>query len=247
MPDELKTAERLMETAPDSSLHILQSMSPDKYKSASNRALYGLLFIRALNKNLLPLKPDSLLDFSIRYYLAHGDDEHLASCYLYKGREYKLALKYEKAMEFFLKGLDIAQTKNYTLLLARINIDLGDIYLQQKDYNLSRQKYKLAYMYFISVKMQDLAFYSLLNIGRTYHHARDYKNAQSYYRKINRYTKDSLQKASLLQEMAINFYDDHKFDSAKVYFLQVIRSLYWKQPRSPVLLFCRPSFRFKKT
>jgi len=226
MPDELKTAERLMETEPDSALHILQRMSPDNYKSAPDRALYGLLLIRALDKNMLPLQPDSLLDFSTKYYLTHGDDEHLATCYLYKGRKYKYASKYEKAMEFYLKGLDMAQTKNYTLLLARINLDLGDIYLQQRDYNLSRQKFNLAYTHFVSIKMQELAFYSLLSVGRTYHNAKDYKKAQNFYRKVNSYAKDSLQKASLLQERAINYYDDHKLDSAKVYFQQVIRYPY---------------------
>ena len=226
MPNEMKTAERLMETAPDSSLYILQHMSPDKYKSGSNRAFYGLLLIRALDKNLMPLKPDSLLDYSIKYYMAQGDELHLAACYFYKGRSYKNAVQYDKAMDFYLKALDHTQNKEDNPLLARIYLNIGDIYLIQRDYNLSRQKYKLAYENFTKAKFQNLAFYSLLNIGRSYHASKDYEKAQSYYQKIYTYTRDSLQKASLLQEIAINFYDNHKFDSAQVYFRQVIKYPY---------------------
>ncbi len=226
MPNELKTAEQLMETAPDSALHILQHLSPYKHDSGSKRALYGLLMIQALDKNLMPLKPDSLLDFSIGYYLANGDHEHLAACYLFKGRSYKNAFQYDKAMEFLLKAMDMVQVKNDNLLLARIYFSMGDIHLQQRDYKLSRQKYTLAHEFYTKAKNQKMAFYPLLDIGTSYHAAKDYKKAQDYYRKIYSRPMDSLQKGFLLQEMAINFYDYQKFDSANVYFRQVIHYPY---------------------
>ncbi len=50
VPNELKTAEQLIETAPDSALHILQHLSPSKYKSDKNRALYVLLMIETQGK-----------------------------------------------------------------------------------------------------------------------------------------------------------------------------------------------------
>jgi len=188
--------------------------------------LYGLLLIQALDKNILPLKPDSLLDFSINYYTTHTDEIRLASCYLYKGRTFKYAFQYEKAMEYYLKGLDLAQLKNNKLLLARINLDMGDIYIFQRDYKLSRAKFKLAYEYFTEIKYQPQAFSSLLFIGRTYHAAKEYGNAQKSYRKVFSHTVDSLQRGALLQEIAINYYDAKKIDSALVYFKQVIRYPY---------------------
>lgn len=232
MPDELKTAERLMETAPDSALHILQHMSPDKYKSAPDRALHGLLLIRALDKNMLPLQPDSLLDFAISYYENNADKDRLATCYLYKGRTYKYALQHEKAISYYLKALDILQDKNNPMLLARINFDMGDIYNLQKDYELARQKYKKSYTYFSEIKFQPQAFFSLLNIGRTYHAAHNFKIAQNYYRKIYCYAKDSLQKGALMQEIGLNFYDSHKPDSALHYYRQIINYPYIGYNRS---------------
>lgn len=226
VPDELKTADRLIETAPDTALFLLQHISPNNYKNPSYHAFYGLLLVRAMDKMLLPLQSDSLLNYSLNYYKEHHDDNQLATCYLYKGRRCKYELQYDKAMGYYLIGLDIAQRTNDNLLLGRFNLDMGDIYLLQRDYSLSRQKYKRSFESFTKIKFQSQAFYSLLNIGRTYHAARDYNNAQLFYKKVISYSADSLEKASLLQEIAINFYDHKQFDSAMIYFRQVIQYPY---------------------
>ena len=147
-PTELKTAEQLIETAPDSALHILQHLTPTQYKSDKNRALYGLLIIETLGKKKLPMKPDSLLDFSIDFYSNHPDGNRLASCYLYKGRTFKYSSQYEKAMQYYLKALDEVKDEKDNILLGRVNLDLGDIYNIQGDYNVARKKYQLAYDYF---------------------------------------------------------------------------------------------------
>ena len=222
VPEGLLTADRLMETMPDSSLHILRAMPPAVYHSGSNRALYSLLLVRALDKNLQPLKPDSLLDFSINYYTAHHDDENLATCYLYKGRMYKYTFQYEKAMNYYLKALDAAEIKKDYVLLGRINLDMGDIYSNQSDFALARSKYNTAYISFLKIKFQPQAFYSQLNIGRTYYAAKDYNGALHYFRSIASLAKDSLQKGALLQEQANNYYKYGKLDTALVYFRKVI-------------------------
>ena len=81
-------------------------------------------------------------------------------------------------------------------------------------------------MYFSEIKFQPQAFFSLLNIGRTYHAAHNFKIAQNYYRKIYHYAKDSLQKGALLQEIGLNFYDFHNPDSALYYYRQIINYPY---------------------
>ncbi|MFA6582246.1 MAG: tetratricopeptide repeat protein, partial [Paludibacter sp.] len=75
----MKIAEQVMETAPDSALHLLQRMHIDHSMSSSDRALYGLLYFQALDKNNLPLKPDSLINFSLNYYQKKNDKQRLAS------------------------------------------------------------------------------------------------------------------------------------------------------------------------
>jgi len=226
VPEGMKRAGRLMETMPDSSLYIMRHLPPAAWHSGSNRALYGLLMVRALDNNMLPLKPDSLLDFSISYYNAHGDNDRLATSYLYKGRMYKYALQYEKAMNYYLKALDAAEVTKDGALLGRINLDMGDIYLSQKDFAVARSNYRIAYYSFQEVKFQPQAFYALLNIGRTYYAAKDYGDAKRYFRCIAFLAKDSLQQGALLQAQALNYYKYGKQDTALAYFKKVIRYPY---------------------
>ena len=222
MPDRLKTAEQLIETNPDSALHILQKSTSTALSSDAHRALYGLLLFKTLNKKLLPLKPDSVINFSLNYYEEHHYNDRLADCYLYKGRTYMYAFQFEKAMDYYLKAMDIAQANKDYLLLGRINSDIANIYTSQRDYSLARKKFKLAYEYFTRLKLQDKAFNLLLDIGRTYHNAKEYRKAQRHYNTLYSQAVDSMQQGALMQEIAINYYSSLKYDSALFYFRKII-------------------------
>ena len=213
-PRELSVAEQLIETAPDSALHILQGLNPTKYRFDNNRALYGLLMIRALDKKMLPLKPDSLLDFSIDYYMNHPDNDLLASCYFYKGRMCKYAFQYESAIIFYLKALDIVNYNNSKLLNAKINFDLGDIFLAQRDFSKAREKYRVAYNYFSSENQKIFAFYCLNNIGKTYTQQKLYNKAYPYYYSVYKVAKDSLVKGLAIQNIGLYYYYIKQYDSA---------------------------------
>ncbi|MDD4968087.1 MAG: hypothetical protein PHT07_01515 [Paludibacter sp.] len=226
MPNELDTAERLMETAPDSALHILQHLTPDKYKSDSKRALYGLLMIKALDKKILPLKPDSLLDFSINYYQNHTGHDRLATCYFYKGRSYKNNFQYEKAIGCYLKALDVLENKDNNLLLGRVNSDLGDIYVLQKDYLQARQKFIVSYKNFKLAKQSIYACYSVIDIGKTYYFMKEYPKAQQYFHKVYSTAKDSLTLGAAIDEVGLCYYKSKQNDSALVYFQKVIHYPY---------------------
>jgi tetratricopeptide (TPR) repeat protein len=217
-PNELKMAEQLIETAPDSALNILKHVSPNVYKSDANRALYGLLMIQALDKKLLPLKPDSLLDFSIAYYQEHPDNDRLAKCYLYKGRSYKYVLQYEAAMNFYLKAIDALNPNENFLLQARIHSDMGDICVYQRDYELARQKYKSSYRLFKKARRYDSAAYSLIDIGKTYYFTNDYKNAQKYFHTLLVSSRDSFIVGVVLHEIGYCYNKSGQVDSALVYY-----------------------------
>lgn len=232
MPDELKTAERLMESAPDSALSILQHLSPDKYKSNETHALYGVLLMQALDKKHLPLQPDSLLDFSIQYYISHPYDDRLATCYYFKGRSYKNRCLYDKATNFYLKALDELEGSDNNLLLGKIHFDLGSIYSLQTDYASARKKFQLANSYFKKSNSQMQSFYALLFIGRTYHVSGEYPKAESYYRKLIPLAKDSMQMGTLLQEIGSNFYESKQLDSALSYYRKIVNYPYLEYNRA---------------
>ncbi|MDR3651856.1 MAG: tetratricopeptide repeat protein [Paludibacter sp.] len=207
-----------METAPDSALHILQHMHADNLTLTSgDRALYGLLMIQALDKNNKPLKPDSLINYSLDYYQGTNDKPRLAICYFYKARMYKNAQRYDDATVLYLKALDNSQDKKDYNLLGKIYADMGDICSFQKDYNEALKKYQLSVDCFKSARKTIDASYSLLDIGRTYRLAKNYKAALQYYRKALAQPLDSIFSGVAMQEIGINYYWAKQYDSAKYY------------------------------
>ena len=217
VPNELKTVESIMETHPDSALHILQHLTPDKYKSESNRALYGLLLFHALDKNDMKMQPDSLIDFSISYYLHQNDNSHLAACYFFKARTFKITQRYDEASALYIKSLDCLQDNIDYALMGKIYADMGDISAFQLDYHESMKKNKLSLDFFNRAGKTIEASYVLLSIGRTYHFLKKYKVAHKYYLKALTKTTDSIFCGVALQEIGINYYWAKQYDSAQYY------------------------------
>ena len=106
MPNEMKTAQKIMDTNPDSALHILQRMHPNQSFLDADRALYGILLFQALDKSNKTLQPDSAINFSVSYYQNTNDKQHLAIAYYYKARLYKRAQQFDQATILYLKTLD---------------------------------------------------------------------------------------------------------------------------------------------
>ena len=219
MPNEIKTAERIMETDPDSALHILQHMHTNSVMMTSgDRALYGLLLFQALDKNNKRLQPDSVINFSVNYYHDINDKPHLATSYFYKGRAYKQAQRFEDATLLYLKALDLNQNNKDYVLLAKIYSDMGDICTIQKDYNESLKKFQQAIESFNMAGDTIESSYKVIDIGRIYHFLKEYKKAQIYYKRALSQTSDSMLQGAAYQEIGINYYWAKQYDSAQ-YFL----------------------------
>lgn len=225
-PNEIKLAERIMEISPDSALHILKRIQPDKYLSNSDRALYGLLLFQALDKNSKPLQPDSVINYSLSYYQDSNDLPRLAICYFYKARIYKDAQRYDDATVLYLKALDCSQDKKDYTLMGKIYADMGDICSVQLDYKESLKKYQLSVDCFKRAGKPIDASYRILEIGRTYRFMKVFKAAHRYYLKALTQTKDSVFCGVALQEIGINYYWAKQYDSAQYYLRKSLRFPY---------------------
>ncbi|MFZ4455474.1 MAG: hypothetical protein ACOYOT_04565 [Bacteroidales bacterium] len=232
-PDaRLVRAEQQIESSPDSAMQVLQQFASEKSPSESDQALYGMLLMRTLDKNLQPLQPDSLLNQTIQYYEIHPDGDHLATCYFLKGRSYKYALRYDKAMYYYMQALDdLGYFQNYSLL-GRINYDLGEIYTLQKDFAAASSKFSAAYHFFSKGKLSSLAFQALLYISRTYNGINEYQKAKLFCKSIAPKACDSILKGTLLQEIGINCYKLQQLDSALIYFQLAIQYPYLRNNRA---------------
>ena len=222
MPEELKTAEKLLEDNPDSSLLILRKIPPAKHLDGEAKAMYNLLYIRALDKKYLPLKPDTLLDYSISWYEKHPDDNKLATAWLYKGRMYYYNQMYEKAVTCCLKSRDVLKDTCDYLLMGRICADMARISSMQKDYTYQREKLKQAIYYYQKGNNKLLYFYTMIEVGRSYSLCKDYKSAISYFRKLDKLATDSMKKGDLLDQYGRAYYESNRVDSALYYFRQTV-------------------------
>ena len=217
-PSELKIAEQVMEVHPDSALHILQKIPSEKYSSDTNRALYGILLFQALDKNDMTLQPDSLIDFSIVYYLKQNDKPHLAMAYFYNARELNYKTEYEKASIEYYKSIDNCNPNSDYLLLGKIYSDLASINFVQKENSEARRKYRIAASFFTKAgKMRNISN-EYLNIGYTYVVEKKYKIARVYYRRVYSLNPDSLTIGAVLNEIGTSYYHNKQFDSALYYY-----------------------------
>jgi len=224
IPNELKTAEQLVDSRPDSALKILQLIHPQNIKSESSRALYGLLLFQALDNNSKPLKPDSLLNFSISFYQSHSNKIRLATCYYLNGRHCLMSQRYDDATIFYMKALDCLQDDTESKLHGLIYGDMGDICCIQQEYKESLKKYRLSVESFNKAGEKVKANFKVLAIGRTFRLLKNYNTALYYYRIVDSQHNDSMLLGVTYQEIGINYYKAAKLDSAK-YYLQ--KSLYF--------------------
>jgi len=211
-----------METHPDSALHILQKLRPEKYSSNANKALYGILLFEALDKNDMTLQPDSLIDFSINYYLKQEDKPHLAMTYFYKGRKLKYKTEYEKASIEFYKSIDNCNPNSDYLLLGKIYDDLATINFIQKENNEARRKYRMAASLFTKAGKMANILNVYLNIGYTYVVEKKYKIARLYYKKVYSLNPDSLTFGAALSEIGTSYYHNKQYDSALYYYKKTL-------------------------
>ena len=208
-----------MEAHPDSALHILQKIPKDKYNTDANRALYGLLLFKALDKNDLPLQPLALLDFSIDYYARQDDKIRLGNCQLYKGRTYLNKNKYEQATSEFLKALDNLKSEPDYNILGEVYSDMGKICSFQQQHKEAREKYQLATNNFAKVQKKSAICYSMLDIGVTYRCTKEYKIALKYCHNIISQTNDSILLGVAYQEIGNIYMISNEPDSA-IHFLK---------------------------
>ena len=219
VPNEIKTAEKIMDTNPDSALHILLQINNSQSITYADRALFGILLFQALDKNEKTLQPDSAISFSIKYYSNKNDKAHLAIAYFYKARLYKRAQRFDDATMLYLKALDLIQNKENLILLGKIYSDMGDICLIQKDYNESLLKHQKAIELFEQAGDTTEACYKIIDVGRVYRFLKDYKKAYINYKSALAQSSDSLLQGTAYQEIGINYYNAKQYDSAQ-YFLR---------------------------
>ncbi|MFZ4582916.1 MAG: tetratricopeptide repeat protein [Paludibacter sp.] len=219
---QLLQAEELAENAPDSAMTILKKYSYNNL-SDKDKALYGLVYMKVLNKLHRDKDAYSYLNFSTRFYeQEHTDHYRLSICYHNIGRKLFYENQYEKAMLYLLKANDLVAETDHNLLKNQIIRDMAGIHYMQGNIGLARKLYYEAYKYFLKVNSKDRIYSVLVGIGRTYCTEKKYNKSLSIYRQITPMATDSFKKGILMQELGLTHYRANHLDSAKYYYKKSI-------------------------
>ena len=136
-------AEALMESAPDSAMTILDSITLGALSSERDKARHALLRSMALDKTFVDTITFDVLQPAIDCYLEKGTpDERLRTLY-YQGRIYQNRKEDEEAMKCFIAATDLKNEITDSLTLARMYTARSVLYYGQNRFEMY-VKYALA-------------------------------------------------------------------------------------------------------
>lgn len=221
--NQLRNAESLIENRPDSALLLLQEMDSIGGFNKSQRAQWNLLTTWAKDKAKIKPANDSLIREAVNYYTQADDPYRLMQALYYKGRINRELKDAPRAQEHFLSARENAVIANDALYLARINSNIGALYLYQELPEEALPYLSETKEYFIQQNDSANIHFATRDLGRAYSLLRDDDNTLSYYGKALTYTAMPKQKVALLNEMIPLYINKGDYASAYTYLQEIHR------------------------
>lgn len=222
-PHTLQQAESVMNTRPDSALHLLEDMA-DSLAMLPDEAqmYYHLLTIQAKDKQYITHTSDSLINRIVSFYEDYGDNERLMMAYFYQGSVYRDMNDAPRALKAFQQTLDL-NVPNYDLQAKAYN-QMGTLFMYQGLHDeVIRVNRKAMELYLIIGKRSKISYFQR-DIARMY----DIKNmpdsALHYYQDACHTALadgDSVRYYGILGEIGGFYYKTGNINSAKEALLKV--------------------------
>ncbi len=175
----LESSEVLLAENPDSALRIIRSINRSKVRGDSRKAQYALLYSRALDKNFIDVKDDSLARVAVDYYSQKGSAEQQATAYYYLGRVYENAGDIEECIINLTLASECVPEENY-YLRGLIYSHLGELHRNQYNSEESNRLMEISAEAFkqAGAKLNESTVYD--NLSLNYKILQDYARAESY-------------------------------------------------------------------
>ena len=168
--EHLSQAEELIWTAPDSALHLLESISASRYLTGKEQADYALLLSLAQYRCYIPVSSDSLINLAIEYYKDKNDADKKGAAFYVKGcileeycKDIPNALLAYKEAETCIPDMD---DKQY---VARIYSSLGYVNKKSFHFEPAKEYYQKALQANIDGKDTVAYASNLLNLSTLYY------------------------------------------------------------------------------
>ena len=216
-PTGLKTAEQLMETHPDSALHILQQLPPSNISGAYNKALYALLMSKALDKNEIKIESDSLTSIATNYF-DDSDPVRAGYAWFYHARTAAHRDSVNEQAKNLLKAQEYAEESNDHKLQGLVYGDKGNMYSSQNQMDSAIAYFKKAYQSFVFIKDYRNSIVGLLSTATEFEKKSKFDSVRYYYyfkaEKIAKYSNDKVIISYTHRNIGISYYLQGKYSLA---------------------------------
>ena len=221
--EHLSQAEELIWTAPDSALHLLESISASRHLTGKEQADYALLLSLAQYRCYIPVSSDSsMIDLAVEYYKDKNDADKKGAAFYVKGcilEEYSkdipnALLAYKEAE----KCIPSMNDKHY---VARIYSSLGYINQCSFNFDLAKEYYQKAVQANIDGKDTAAQTSNLLNLLQLYHIFHDTDSVNQCITKLLQFSsslKDSILQSKIYHNIAVSKMYQEKYEEAESFF-----------------------------
>ena len=127
----LVAADSLMRTLPDSTLALVEAVSPDSLSSEGDRAYRDLLLTQARYRCYIVATSDSAINRALNYYSNHSNErEKLTRAYIYKGAVME-ELDHPDSAMFYYKHAEATAAPNDYFNLGYVKLRIAELYQMQ--------------------------------------------------------------------------------------------------------------------
>lgn len=216
LPEELVRAEHLMWQAPDSALHVLQSMPVPPESQRLAHATWALLTAQAKYRLGLS-QTDSLIHIACDYFHRHGDARQKAYTYNYMASISKELQRQEEAQRFYHLAAEEVERTDDNRLGYLICIGLSELYAYQR---MGEDALRLADKAMEYAHACSDSFYCATGEkyrARAYGLLRDQGKAATCYKEALHWATDPEAQSGICNELAGIYRNREMIDSAFCY------------------------------
>lgn len=156
---------------------MLQTIDRNSLTNDRDKALYGMLYTEALDKNHEPIPDDSLIGFAAQYFSDHNDKRRSMIALNYKGRAQYLNQNHPSALVSFIKANELAKELSDPFWTGMTARGIADIY--QESFNTAEAIIYATEEYnnIMQSRRQPYINYSILDLASAYCSAGNYDKA----------------------------------------------------------------------
>ena len=202
---QLDVAESLMENRPDSALIVLNFIDISDLSGKREKARYALLKSMALDKNYIDTTTFDVLQPAIDYFLEEGTLDEKLCTYYYQGRIFQNKNERDSALHSFMRGLDIADACNDSLIIARMLVAQGGLYKDFYDYVGALENYLKAANIYRQKSHEYLEFSSLTYALNCLNILNEQERADSVIKLLVRFDNLDKNQQHLLHNLRISY------------------------------------------